>query len=407
MTSAVAWLDTDDDERRRMRELIAMFRDQGAVDELGMGRIRDAFSSRLFPGTSVLWSRARYLLFVPWIYNGLEDGAGAPGTAEDRARKLQKRLAKSLNARHGAGSGVIGASGADVRQPPDVILWAALGDWGIRLDPGRMSQVRDECVARSVRRSDLEGEFDYGVGLWHPVVNRLRPSGFPEDVSLDLTPAEAAFLAELGASADALPGTIAAARADSLLAQLVEFGCPTEVNVPWDHPAPTASTDLREAMSHAGRFSDAIQGARLLYALMVGEVRGDDDGFFEAAEAAYTDWATDIAGARAEELDEWTADLRPFWQVARAINPRIHGEMSFVAAWATLLRGDLADLPNDPGARRLIIEREHAAKGAKRARLARDGSIGRDARAVLPGRLLFRWTQAQSIARDIRAPVGH
>src|SRR4051794_23141468 len=175
MTSVVSWLDTDDDERRRMRELIAMFRDQGAVDELGIGRIRDAFSNRLFPGTSVLWSRARYLLFVPWIYNALEDGAGAPGTAEDRGRKLQKRLAKSLNARHGAGSGVIGASGADVRQPPDLILWSALGDWGIRLDPGRMSQVREECVARSVRRTDLEGEADHGAGLWHPVVNRLRP----------------------------------------------------------------------------------------------------------------------------------------------------------------------------------------------------------------------------------------
>ena len=36
VTSVVAWLDTDDDERRRMRELITMFRDQGAVDELGM-----------------------------------------------------------------------------------------------------------------------------------------------------------------------------------------------------------------------------------------------------------------------------------------------------------------------------------------------------------------------------------
>ena len=407
MTSVVAWLDTDDDERRRMRELIAMFRDLGAVDELGIGRIRDAFSNRLFPGTSVLWSRARYLLFVPWIYNGLEDGAGAPGTAEDRARKLQKRLAKSLNARHGAGSGVIGASGADVRQPPDLILWAALGDWGIRLDPGRMSQVREECVARSVRRSELEGEVDHGVGLWHPVVNRLLPSGFPDDVSLDLTPAEAAFLAELIASPDALAGTSASARADSLLAQLVEFGCPTDVDVPWDHPAPTASIDLREAMGHAGLFSDAIQGARLLYALMVGEVRGEDDGFFEAAEAAYAHWATEIAEPRAEVLDDWAADLRPFWQVVRTINPRIRGEMSFVGTWATFLRGDLADLPNDPGARRLIVEREHAAKGAKRARLARDGSIGRDARAVVPDRLRFRWNQAQSITHDIRTPAGH
>lgn len=406
MTSVVAWLDTDDDERRRMRELIAMFRDEGAVDELGMGRIRDAFSNRLFPGTSVLWSRARYLLFVPWVYNELEDGGGAPGTAEDRARKLQKRLARSLNARHGAGSGVIGASGADVRQPPDVILWAALGDWGIRLDPGRMSQVREECVARSTRRTELEGEIDYGAGLWHPIVNRLRPQGFPDNVGLDLSPAEATFLAELITSPDALVGTTAAARADSLLAQLVEFGCPTDVEVPWQYPAPTASGDLRGAMRHAGLFSDAIQGARLLYAVMVGEARGDDDGFLEAAEAAYSHWATEIAGPRTEELTHWAGDLGPFWQVVRTINPRIRGEMTFVAEWTALLRTDLEELVDDAAARRLIVDREHAAKGANRARLARDGSIGRDARAVVPDRLRFRWSQAQSISDDIRTPVG-
>lgn len=384
-----------------------MFRDQGAVDELGMGRIRDAFSGRLFPGTSVQWRRARYLLFVPWIYDCLEHGAGAPGTAEDRSRKLQKRLAKSLNSRHGAGSGVIGARGADVREPPEAVLWAALGDWDIRLDPGRMTQIREECVARSIRRSELEGETDHGVGLWHPMVSRLLPSGFPDEVGFDLTPAEAAFLTDLVASPEALAGTTAAARADSLLAQLVAFGCPTKVDLPWEHPAPTASDDLRDAMRHAGLFSDAIQGARLLYALMVGEARGDDDGFVAAAKGAYSAWVTDIAEPRREELDDWSADLRPFWLLVRAINPRIHREMGFVEAWTRLLRGDLTALPSDREACRLIVEREHAAKGVKRARLARDGSIGRDARGVVPDRLRFRWSQALSIAHDIRTPVGH
>ena len=106
VTSVVAWLDTDDDERRRMRELITMFRDQGAVDELGMKRIRDAFSNRLFPGTSVLWSRARYLFFVrgsttPWkMEMALQEAFGQP---------RQEELLAAL-----AASGVDGESARDL-----------------------------------------------------------------------------------------------------------------------------------------------------------------------------------------------------------------------------------------------------------------------------------------------------
>ncbi len=57
MASAIAWLDHDEEHRRRLREAIGMFRDRGAVDELGLGRVRDAFPDRCSPGTSVLWRR--------------------------------------------------------------------------------------------------------------------------------------------------------------------------------------------------------------------------------------------------------------------------------------------------------------------------------------------------------------
>ncbi len=40
--SVFAWLDTDEQERRRMLELVGLFREPGTVDELGIGTIRDA-----------------------------------------------------------------------------------------------------------------------------------------------------------------------------------------------------------------------------------------------------------------------------------------------------------------------------------------------------------------------------
>ena len=40
MASLVAWLDYSDDDRRRMREVIALFRESDTLDELGIGAIR-------------------------------------------------------------------------------------------------------------------------------------------------------------------------------------------------------------------------------------------------------------------------------------------------------------------------------------------------------------------------------
>ena len=63
-----AWLDYSEADQRRAREIIAMFSQQESRDELGLGRIRDVLSDTLFPGTSVLLTRARYFLFVPWLF---------------------------------------------------------------------------------------------------------------------------------------------------------------------------------------------------------------------------------------------------------------------------------------------------------------------------------------------------
>ncbi|MGO1736492.1 MAG: DUF6361 family protein, partial [Leucobacter sp.] len=68
MTSTIAWLDASSEEQRRMRDIIRLFADRDSRDELGLGQVRDALGDILFPGSSTLHTRARYLLFIPWIY---------------------------------------------------------------------------------------------------------------------------------------------------------------------------------------------------------------------------------------------------------------------------------------------------------------------------------------------------
>ena len=72
MAATLTWLDLTASDRDRMRQVLDLFNEQGTVDEMGLGRLRDALSEALFPGTSTIQTRLRYVLFVPWIYRQLE-----------------------------------------------------------------------------------------------------------------------------------------------------------------------------------------------------------------------------------------------------------------------------------------------------------------------------------------------
>ncbi len=56
----------------RANKVMKLLQGQGAIDELGLGRIRDAFSNTMFPGMSVLQTHAKYFLLMPALYSFLE-----------------------------------------------------------------------------------------------------------------------------------------------------------------------------------------------------------------------------------------------------------------------------------------------------------------------------------------------
>jgi hypothetical protein len=76
----------------------------GVRDEIGFPRIHQRYAVRFFPGTSVLHTRARYAIFVPWLF---EDLAWLTGAAAVRAlRECERELAGRL--RDAGDSQVIG-----------------------------------------------------------------------------------------------------------------------------------------------------------------------------------------------------------------------------------------------------------------------------------------------------------
>ena len=65
MSSVLAWIDHDSKARERTLRILSLFQEKESRDELGLGSVRDSFADQLFPGTSTIQTRLRYMLFVP------------------------------------------------------------------------------------------------------------------------------------------------------------------------------------------------------------------------------------------------------------------------------------------------------------------------------------------------------
>lgn len=131
MPSTFGWLDAGTEHRRRMLEVVDLFKEQGTIDELGIGSIRDALSDALFPGTSYVHTRLRYVLFIPWL---LRRAAHKPTPPEmsTEFRNLEYRMITSLLS-GGERLGVIGNTTARsaLKRMPSAVYWGALDAWGI------------------------------------------------------------------------------------------------------------------------------------------------------------------------------------------------------------------------------------------------------------------------------------
>jgi hypothetical protein len=140
MASHFGWVDFAEDDRRRMLDVVKLFQERETRDELGIGTIRDAFADYFFPGTSTIQTRARYMLFVPWIYKELEQKGVSSADIGKRAREIEISLIFSL-LKSGETQGIIGMDSKEkLKRLPSNIYWVGLGSWGIRLYPGSQEQ---------------------------------------------------------------------------------------------------------------------------------------------------------------------------------------------------------------------------------------------------------------------------
>lgn len=231
MPSWFGWIDHSERHRRRMLDVLDLLHEQGTRDELGIGVIRDAFADMLFPGTGTLQTRARYFLFVPWMYQDLEARQVPPAEVARRARRAEIDLIESLLQSPDV-EGTIGRiSRGKLQRVPSNIYWSALGKLGILRFEGSQDQYHRSLdqfyrLRRGIVRTD-DGDLVRGVSVnWDPDLSPA-PTSFPEKACFRLSRDEALYLQE----------RIMKSASQSLLAFLVDRGKRDEVaEFPWDHP---------------------------------------------------------------------------------------------------------------------------------------------------------------------------
>jgi hypothetical protein len=194
--SGYGWTCLSRDALRRAERQLSGDGD-GVRDEIGYLIIHQRSADYFFPGTSVLHTRLRYALFVPWIYQALYE-LGPVARVADTLQKAEVKLAGRLKG--SKERGVIGGHNhpKPTSQPPSVSYWAALGAWGIlKQEDGRLpSRARVHSLLQSRNRTanDDDGQALFVSDLPFAALPP-RPKDWSADdpMKFDLLPREGEF----------------------------------------------------------------------------------------------------------------------------------------------------------------------------------------------------------------------
>ncbi len=394
----IGWIDYSSEHRRKVMTVLQSLVSPGAVDEIGIGQIRDGFSNRLFPGTSTIQTRAKYFFLVPYILMELEKQKNiTPSSLIQKLNNMELELIEPL--KKSGESGVIGeTAGKNLKRKPSSIYWSGLKTFGIFRYP-RLSLEDYARAVCTVRKEDLNirsmgasddspghaddsdaGSTSLTGGFWRCPP---PPEKWRENISIYLTYEEALHLKECIIRS--------CYSKDSLMAFLLKVE-PEIVRSLNDFEAIGEALDLpisiRQDFEMARDFSDFIFGANLRYNLILSEGRN------EKARQLWADWIrSDFVNRRFAHYEP--AAAMDYLQIS---NPALR---RFLNQWKqyVLLRNE-KDMDN------LIVQREIELKGRQRAKLRNSALYSyKEGDGLRGGKLDFRFSYARVILTDIFAAL--
>ena len=395
--SSLGWLDLDAAASERVGTLLRSLEEPGTLDALGLGSVRDVFSSLLSPGTSTIQTRLRYFVFLPWIFARLEEQRVPPAEFTRRLRDTEAQLIDCL--RHlGPNQGVIGyAAGRELKRLPSEAYWGGLGSWGLRRLDLSLAEYGKRAAALGRLRPDRDDDGNAtkrAVSMW-ATTSEPPPNFLETELTFDLRPEEAQLLADYIRQRH--PGTLLA----------VMCGQPElviDTDFAWNLPAAGMPQRLLEVLRHARCFSELTIGPQHAYNVLLArkarEEFGWDTSELEAQELGYLDDWVALIGERHEDLRAWADELPEFWAFLAGFDSVSRATQEFVDAMVTRSITNPAGFVDDPVVHGRIRDREIRLK-SKRARLAHRSALESWNQAPFGGQLNYRWPITKSYLTDL------
>ena len=389
----LGWIDFSKEDRQKALDVINLLSEQGAVDELGIGIVRDAFANYFFPGTSTIQTRAKYFLIVPYILRDAVDGRY--GKDVNRILRAidteEKECGIKLLESNPKAEGVIGTrvlpKGWVARKPSD-IYWNGIRTYGIFCDYGlsipeyvslAMKLNTQKSSAKLGNRNDEaeENEKDdsdagdiMNVSFWNlPIYH----DNWRDNLTIELTNEEAFYLdkqIQKGAK-----GT------------LLEYVLKNRIDMNKYEDFVSMAAELSEKveeklafmMKLACEFNNLVYMARVRFNVMLSE---------EENEVAVSEWDR----LKPQVKRRANVDLSAVFNKLELHNPGTYLFLSKLQEAFKALDIDAAD--------EFIKKRERQLKGINRAKLNRTKEFDHS-KWVGGGELDYRFSNARRIINDI------
>lgn len=272
----IGFIDFSKEERNKILATLKLLGTQTALDELGIGVIRDGYADILFPGISTIQTRAKYFVLIPYLFQkaaklNLQNGAQVRKWLIAAEDKLVQTLVDNSD---DSENGIIGKRALGqkrtVKMRPSGIYWNGLRTFEILRGAGvSLSAACSMIAASSKRKADLtvktDGEtFDdneaaaYDSILFSPI---LPENIFEKESTILLTKKEAEFLAYKISQSTLTKNTLL----DFLIKNKLD--CNSFDDIPENILPKMLQRDYRLARD----FSDFIIGAHIRYNVIFSE----------------------------------------------------------------------------------------------------------------------------------------
>ncbi len=396
MASILSWVDFSDEDREKMVQIIRQLRQQDTIDELGIGSVRDSMANILFPGTTTIQTRAKYMLFVPWILKKMEKNRVPSESISQRVKREEIKLCNSL-LEMGFKDGVIGAiAGEGLQRFPSSIYWAGLKTWGIRKFRGSLNDYYQglnsyyHLKKGNITRDDQEVLLYRNFGEnWDEGLPK-SPEELPGKDGLDLAKNEAQYLLE----------KLLINCRESLLTNIIYLRKTARKDFVWENTfIDKLNNDLQIKVMHAQNFSEIMQGAALVYNYLLAEKKESEELINKYREEL-DKWQITMSN-RSETFLNWNLD--DFWNL-------VYSELTvnvpnrtrrFIDQWIEIVLKNIDDIfVNEEGIKRLIDYREKEVKG-RRSRLKNPDYLAKWSGAAGTRQLDYRWRVVKQIINDI------